>query len=215
MNRRRFLLLMLIVLLGLDFGIGRVAGLSSRPAGWKMERWEAGFGSWARGGYGVAYTVAMPPNYHFAEKCGTAWITREDQPDDFSIRLTFAPAPGGPTADVQDYFRNDAPHSAGAWDTTLAGLVRGAPVSERIGGLAFTRTDLTLNNADLRGDDSAPAHRGPVYGATYTGDRVSAIADFDLPDRFVTHEKIVRTLRPARGIGIIDLLLGAATLFGC
>jgi hypothetical protein len=52
-TRRWFLILLTALVLG-DYGRNLWMMERGTPPGWKTERWQAGFGSWARGGYGVA-----------------------------------------------------------------------------------------------------------------------------------------------------------------
>src|SRR5580698_1490906 len=109
MSRRTFLFLLagLVALLGaFDFG-RHGATRPALPPGWKTVRWEAGFGSWCCGGYGVAYEISIPENYVFDQKCGTAWINADtDEGHDFLIKLVFDPGRKFSVSDFDNFMKS-------------------------------------------------------------------------------------------------------------
>lgn len=106
---RRKPVLLLALLSASVLGFCEIATRPAAPAGWKTERWEAGFGSWSRGGFGVAYDVQMPNAYDFQQKCGTAWISDNVDGPDFTIRMSFRPRPKDRQDDFNDYWRTMHP----------------------------------------------------------------------------------------------------------
>jgi hypothetical protein len=115
MPSRRTLLLLLLALLSFDFGVSQYGMKHDTPAGWKTERWQAGFGSWCCGGYLVAYDISIPSDYYFAQKCGNAWVVNDDaMVDDFLIELSFFGTSSSQYGDkdFDDYLRSGAVRSA-------------------------------------------------------------------------------------------------------
>ena len=87
--------MILALLAAADYGRSAIMMGAGTPPGWKTERWQAGFGSWASGGYGVAYDISMPKDYSFQQKCGNAWVS--DDPDEFRLQRSavLPPRPEG------------------------------------------------------------------------------------------------------------------------
>ena len=213
-TRRTFLLLVLL-LLGLDFGIGHFLG-RAEPPGWTTQRWEAGFGSWASGGYGVAYNISMPKDYDFQQKCGKAWISSPDVAGDFTIQLSFLPSAKFEDTDFNEYMKSDAPHAASSFGKSPNDIEIGKPADFDVAALHFSRIDLTIKNARLDDDAENSSKIMTARAFRLKGSRLDIIADFSGPDLFAVNERIVQSIRPARGFGLVELMLGAIpNLLGC
>ena len=210
MLSRRSVLLLILLLLGLDFGAGRLSGRPRPPAGWEVERWEAGFGSWANGGFGVAYDIALPRGYTLAQKCGTAWVNGDDPdaPEDFRIKLMFAPARAVQEAEFAEFMKSDAADAARDLGRTAADIAVSNPAPFAVGALNFRRRDLTL---PVAGSETAPAR-----GFYLVGESLAIFADLQRASDAGINERIVGSLHRARGVGLTDLLMGAIpNLLGC
>jgi hypothetical protein len=215
MFTRRNVLLLILVLLGLDFGFSRYSRPAA-PEGWKVERWEAGFGSWAQGGFGVAYDIALPRDYGFSQKCGSAWIVGDDDSsEDFRIKLTFAPSPAVRDSEFAEFLRSDAAHMASELGRAAADLQIGAPTPFAIGALRFSRRDVTLPSARFEGENGA-TKTGTARGFSLGNENLVILADLQGEPAASVSERIVGSLRHARGVGLFDLLTGAIPgLLGC
>ena len=214
MPSRRGILLLILLFLGLNFGVHHFLGRPEPPVGWKVERWEAGFGSWGAGGFGVAYDIAMPREYALTQKCGIAWITGddEDSPEDFRVKLSFAPTSEAQESEFAEYMNSDAAHAAYYLGRTAADIAVGAPAPFAVGALRFQRRDLILPRANIdRGSETAPAR-----GFYLAGERLAIVADLQGEASAEVNERIVGSLRRVRGVGFTDLLIGAIpNLLGC
>jgi hypothetical protein len=155
------------------------------PPGWKTERWQAGFGSWAQGGLGVAYDLHMPRDYAFQQKCGTAWIADAADGPEFAIRLSFAPNAIDRQRDFETYLKEDATRSSDA------PIVFERKTAYAVGGQPFERENFTL---------------GTARGFWLDGPSLSIIADLRDPRDAATDERIVASLRRVTGYGWSDLL---------
>jgi len=212
LSRRNFLLLILL-LLGVDFGVGRFLR-PAPPPGWRIEHWEAGFGSWANGGFGVAYDVAVPPEYSLTQKCGAAWIAGgdDDAPEDYRVKLSFAPTPAAQRSQFAEYMKSDAPRTASDLGRSAADIELGDPAPFNAGALGFSRRELLLRGA--RFDN--PPRTATARGFYLTGEKLAIVADLQSGSAAAINERIVRSLRRSRGVGLTELLLGALpNLFGC
>lgn len=198
--------------MGLDFGVGHFLGRAG-PPGWKTARWEAGFGSWASGGYGVAYNISMPQSYDFQQKCGKAWISSPDVAGDFSIQFSFVPGPAFEDSDFNEFMKSDARRAAAELGKSAGDIELGKAADFDVGALHFSQVDLAIRNARLE-DDAAKI--GTARAFRLKGGRLDIIADFGGPEAFAVNERIVGTMRRARGFGLVELMLGAIpNLLGC
>jgi len=212
---RRWFLLLVALLLGLDFGVGRLLG-HAEPPGWKTERWQAGFGSWASGGYGVAYNISMPKDYDFQQKCGKAWISSADPNGDFTIQLSFLPGPAFDDTDFNEYMKSDALHAASSFGKSPNDIEIGKATDFNIATLHFSRVDLTIENVRFDEDPEKTVTLVTARAFRLKGSKLDIIADFDGPEHFAVNERIVQSIRPARGFGLVDLLIGTIpNLLGC
>jgi hypothetical protein len=212
-TRRRFLLLSAVVVGG-AFGVAWLTPHPAMPDGWKSEHWEAGFGSWGSGGYGVAYDIQMPKEYDFSQKCGTAWIADGTDGPEFAVRLSFAPNPATRLSDFQDYLSTDGPRN---YDVPRTAIRLTAPTEYAIGPEAFARTNIHLDHARWYPEaDGEPAKFGPVDGFWLDGSRLSVIADLRDARRAAIDERIVASLQRSRGWAFFDLIGGGIPfLNGC
>jgi hypothetical protein len=67
-----------------------------------------------RGGFDVAYDLALPRDYGFVQKCGTAWIGGDDMDasEDFRVKLAFAPSHKDQDTEFGEYMKVDAANMA-------------------------------------------------------------------------------------------------------
>jgi hypothetical protein len=211
-NRRQFLLIA-AALAALDYGRSVVVMRAGEPPGWKTERWQAGFGSWGRGGFRVAYDISMPETYDFQQKCGRAWITDDTDDSDFSVRLSFSPTAKDRELDFNDYLKEDA---GGNNEADFAALKMGEPANFRIGELEFSRLDFTRNDAKSTDDAGGKPRVGSVRGFRLQSGQLSIIADMRDSERAAIDERIVGSIRRAAGHGLTELLAGTIPgLLGC
>jgi hypothetical protein len=205
---RRRLLLVLGLLAAADYGRSLLVMRAGEPPGWKTERWQAGFGSWASGGYGVAYDISMPKDYDFQQKCGIAWITDDVDGPDFDARLSFLPDPKDRKRDFEAYLKEDAGRY---YEADGSAVKISAKPNFSAGGLQLSRLDFTLDNA------KAPdAGSGRATGLWLEGEKLSIIADLRDRERSEINERIVGSIRKASGYGFTELLARTIPgLMGC
>jgi hypothetical protein len=209
---RRAFLVFVLLLLGLDFGVEFFLISPKPPPGWRIERWQAGFGSWGTGGYGVAYDVTMPADYDFRQKCGSAWIQGPESPGDYDVKLQFTPEPGDTDYEIATFLKTDSAQAAGDFGRHASDVAIGAPAPFAIGPLRFSRRDLTLTGARIEG----LAGETTARGFTLVGENMAVLADLRGPQQAATVEQIVGSLRRARAVGLLDLLAGTIPgLLGC
>jgi hypothetical protein len=217
-SRRKFLLL-LLSLLSLDWVVSQYRMAQGAPAGWKTERWQAGFGSWCCGGYLVAYDISIPKEYDFMQKCGKAWISNDDDViDDFLIKLAYfgTSSPRYDEQDLDDYLKTGAAHSAESLGWHTSDIHISAERSYNVGALRFSRSDILLG-----GETHSPAGQekttgSPARGFRLKGSGMSIIAELNSPQIDEVNEKIIRSMRPVKGFGIFDALTGSVPfLNGC
>ena len=201
---RRKPVLLLALLSASVLGFCEIATRPAAPAGWKTERWEAGFGSWSRGGFGVAYDVQMPNAYDFQQKCGTAWISDNVDGPDFTIRMSFRPRPKDRQDDFNDYLAHDASQN---YQADRSSISFSQTSSFRFGSEPVSRLNFELKNVRFLEDAAgAPAKSGTVRGFWLDGRNLSIIADLRDPERFAVNERIVASARRVSGYGLLDLI---------
>ena len=158
---RRKLIMILALLAAADYGRSAIMMGMGTPPGWKTERWQAGFGSWASGGYGVAYDISMPKEYDFQQKCGSAWVSDDRDESDFSTRLTFRPDSADRQDDFEVYLKEDAGRNYEGGPTAVK---MGAKTNVKVGEFRFSRLDFTLDAANAPRCRSDPRRTGPARG---------------------------------------------------
>lgn len=211
---RRKLLLLVSVLSVAGLGVYWNAARPAAPAGWKTERWEAGFGSWGRGGYGVAYDIQIPNAYDFQQKCGTAWITDDVDGPDFAIRLSFMPVPKDRQHDFEDFLTHDIIRN---YEVNPSSIKIGEKSPFRFAAEQMSRLDFRLDNVRfLESPDESSARHGTVRGFWLDGHNISIISDMRDPKRFAIDERIVASARRVSGYGVLDLARDSIPgLLGC
>ena len=212
-TRRRFLILLALLAFG-DYGRNLFMMNERTPPGWKTVRWQAGFGSWARGGYGVAYDISMPKDYDFLQKCGRGWIADDFDGAEDDIRFSFSPS----EKDREDEFALYKKEDVGVLhDVNPSTLKIDAKVASNIGKMRFDRTRFTLVDANIRAErveETAP--EGPASGFWLSGEKLSIISDLRDPAREAINERIVASMRRANGYGFTELVFGTIPgLLGC
>ncbi len=213
LSRRRLLLLVSVLFLG-SLGFCESASRPAAPAGWKTERWQAGFGSWGRGGFGVAYDLQMPQAYDFRQKCGTAWISDDADGPEFAIRLSFRPVAKDRQDDFDDYLAHDGAQN---YQRAPSSIAFGKKATERFAGEQLSRLNFELGNVRfLESAGESAAQAGTVRGFWLDGGRLSIISDLRDPQRFAVNERIVASARRTTGYGLLDLLQDDVPgLLGC
>ena len=211
---RRRILIMLAFIAVADYGCSDRLQRAEEPPGWKTERWQAGFGSWGSGGYGVAYDISMPKEYDFQQKCGSAWVSDDPDESDFSARLTFRPDPADRQDDFKVYLKEDAGRNNEGGPTAVK---MGAKINVKVGEFRFSRLDFTLDASKApHAEPGRPTQAGPARGFWLEGDRLSIIADLRDLEGAAINERIVGSIRKARGYGFTELLAGTIPgLLGC
>ena len=211
---RRRLIMILALLAAADYGRSVIMMGMGTPPGWKTERWQAGFGSWASGGYGVAYDISMPKEYDFQQKCGSAWVSDDSDESDFSTRLTFRPDSADRQDDFKVYLKEDAGRN---YDSGPTAVKMGAKANVKVGEFRFSRLDFTLDASKAPGaEPGRPSQAGPARGFWLEGDKLSIIADLRDPERAAINERVVGSIRKARGYGFTELFAGTIPgLMGC
>jgi hypothetical protein len=206
-------MLLAALLLG-DYGRSLWMMERGTQPGWKTERWQAGFGSWARGGYGVAYDISMPKDYSFQQKCGSAWIGDDFDGTDFDIRFTYSPQERDRRADFALYRHEDLGHG---YEIDASSVKMDAPSPLIFGKIRFDRTNLIVDEVKTRvedADEAAPP--GPAKGFWLSGEGLSIIADLRDPAGAAVNERIVASIRKANGYGLTELIFGTVPgLLGC
>ncbi len=216
MMTRRIFLLLLLAFLGVDFAVGHFIGRSGTPSGWKTERWQAGFGSWGTGGFGLAYDISMPKEYDFVQKCGQAWVGQDDDEDDFMIKLSFMSDSKEGDDDFDDYMKSDAQRAAIGFGKSLGDIETRNAIEVTMGAFRFSRIDLAIKNARIDQSQKKSSKIETVRAFRLKGDKLHIIANFRDPELLAVNERIVGSLRRARGFGLVDLLVGAIpNLLGC
>jgi hypothetical protein len=208
------LLLMLGALAAADYGRSMLVMRAGEPPGWKTERWQAGFGSWARGGYGVAYDISMPREYDLQQKCGTAWISGEQDDSDFSIRLSFRPDQKDRQNDFEAYLKEDAGRN---YEGDRSALKMATKNNVKVGEFRFSRLDFTLDGAKFAAAEAGQgAEAGALKGFWLDGDRLSIISDLREAEAAAINERIIGTVRKASGYGVTELFARSIPgLVGC
>ncbi len=186
-SRRQMLIILALLAPGI-YGGSEFFKRIGAPPGWRNERWEAGFGSWARGGFGVAYHMSVPDQYHFLQKwqCGQAWIS-DDLLDDFSIRFSFCPNKKEQENDFADYMK---------YNGTQTPLRLGQQSNIIINGTKFSRLDFTADSFPYLEE----VNEKPdivVKGFWLTSDTISIISALRDPKRLTINERIVASIKKA------------------
>ena len=213
LSRRAFLLL-LLALLSLDFGVSEYRMRHETPPGWKTVRWQAGFGSWCCGGYGVAYDIAIPKGYEFSQKCGKAWVTDDDAMlDDFLIEFSFFGTSRSQfdEMDYENYLKTGAVRSAQSFGRRATDIETGAATPYDAGALRFYRSVISL-----RGEVPPSVSTVLARGFRLKGDSMSIIGELNTPQVDDINDKIIRSMRLVHGFGLFDALAGSVPfLNGC
>ncbi len=187
-----------------DYGCSERTMRYGEPAGWKTERWQAGFGSWGSGGYAVAYDISMPANYHFMQKCGAAWISDDTEGPDFDIRLSFLTVPQDRQYDFQTYLKEDAGRY---YEKDPSLLIKGSATTASFAGDKMSRVELKLENVQFLDDDAGGDPKsGDAKGFWLEGDKLSVISDLRDPQRLAINERIVASARKTKGYTLTDLI---------
>jgi hypothetical protein len=205
---------MLALVAAADHGRSVVLMRAGTPPGWKTERWQAGFGSWSSGGYGVAFDISMPDDYRFEQKCGTAWIADDLSGPEFVDRLAFRPTREARDADFDAYLKEDAPLHFGDDPSALKMAAKSNVV---IDNQPFSRLELSLNTSKVAEEtDDEPASPGPYRGFRLQNEKLSIISDLRDPKRAEISERVIASLRKARGYGFAELFFATIPgLVGC
>ncbi len=208
------LLLLVSVLSVAGLGFYWTASRPAAPAGWKTERWQAGFGSWGQGGFGVAYDIQMPNAYDFQQKCGTAWISDDVDGPDFAIRLSFRPAPKDRQHDFDDFLTHD---STRYYDVSPSSIKIDEKSPYSFAAEQMSRQNFALENVRfLEPPDESSAQHGTVRGFWLDGRNLSIISDMRDPKRLAINERIVASARRVSGYGMLDLVSDSIPgLLGC
>lgn len=219
LSRRRFLFL-LLALLSLDWAVSQYRMAQGAPAGWKTVRWQAGFGSWCCGGYLVAYDISIPKEYDFTQKCGKAWVANDDSViDDFLIEFSYFGTASSQYAekDFDDYLKTGAAHSADSFGRRASDIRVSDERSYDIGALRFGRSDILLGGeTPLSAQERQKTAGSTARGFRLKGSGMSIISELNSPQIDEVNEKIVRSMRPVKGLGLFDAMTGSVPfLNGC
>jgi hypothetical protein len=146
----------------------------------------------------------MPKEYDFQQKCGSAWVSDDSDESDFSTRLTFRPDSADRQDDFEVYLKEDAGRN---YERGPTAVKMGAKTNVKVGEFRFSRLDFTLDAAKARYAER-PTQAGPARGFWLEGDKLSIIADLRAPELAAINERIVGSIRKARGYGFTELLAG-------
>jgi hypothetical protein len=219
MLTRRTFLFLLLALLSLDFGFSRYQMNRETPAGWKTERWQAGFGSWCCGGYLVAYDISIPEDYDLTQKCGKAWVVNDDAMIyGFLVEFSFFGTSSSEYADKDfgDYMKTGAAYSAESLGRRASEIALDSATSYDVGAMRFSRSDIMLGTVQASAQEGKRPDVSTARGFRLIGSGMSIISELNLPRIDEVNEKIIRSMRPVRGYSLFDLMAGSVPfLSGC
>jgi hypothetical protein len=154
--------------------------------GWKTILWDAGYGSWGHGGFGVYYILNIPNDYGFVQKLGAGWIN-DTIPEDL-ISVSYYP-PSRPERNLEDFTKL---HLRWYPDDPVKMLPEKTVM---INGTEFRRIDFSANKAPYERAESVATAKGGFKGFWLSDHNIDVLTELRDAQGLETCERIVATIR--------------------